>query len=749
MSRRICVIGAGPRGTSVVERIAANAPRLTPGRRVDVHVVDPYPPGGGHVWQAGQPGHLLMNTVSADATLFTDDTVRCAGPVVPGPSLYEWARTTAAQDPELRDEAARMRPWSHPTRRFQGRYLAWVYDRIRAALPGQVHLHEHRTRAVSLTERGDGRQVVGLEDGSESLVVDSVVLTLGHTDLRPSPGQRGFSEFAAAHGLWYGPPANPLDADLAAIPPGSALLVRGLGMNFFDYMSLLTVGRGGRFARDGGRLRYLPSGAEPRLYAGSRRGVPYQARGDYGAMPPVFPARYFDDAAVARLRSAGPVDFRRDAWPLIAKEAAYVYYDTLLRERPEACAIDPERFRSGFDALAWSAPEMTALIESAFPDPADRIDFAALDRPLGGEFFADPESLHRRVVAMLHADLAQARNASHSPLKRAMTALGATRGRVRRLVAHGGLTGESHRRDLDGWFRGFAASLSSGPPAGRIEELLALADAGLVTFLGPDMTVTADPDRRLFAGPGVAAPGFLEAHLPPPDLRHTADPLLRRLREWGGCRPYRIPTPGGPAYETGGMEVTETPFHVVDAAGRPHPCRFALGIPIESVHWGTALGAKPGSNAALLAQTDAVARAALVAGGTTPRRTMLEDHRPELAELNREAEAGLLTADGGLTRAERLEVAAHAAAASGSAELADRYAALLDGELVDPSRRRVLLAHAERLSIAAGEITDTDLAALRESGLSTADIVALSQLIAYVAYEVRVTAGLRALGGAR
>ena len=748
MSRAICVVGAGPRGTSVLERIAANAPRLTPGERIDVHLIDPYPPGGGHVWQAAQPDHLLMNTVGADATLFTDDTVRCDGPVVPGPSLYEWARTVAPHHPDVRAEAARMRPWSHPTRRFQGRYLAWVFERIRAGLPEQIRLHQHHTRAVALTERPDGRQVVGLEDGSEPLVVDSVVLALGHTDLRLSPDQRRLADFAAEHGLWYGPSANPLDADLTGIPAGSALLVRGLGMNFFDYVSLLTVGRGGRFVRDGGRLRYRPSGAEPLLYAGSRRGVPYQARGDYGTMPPVFPVRYFDDAAVARLRAAGGADFRRDAWPLIAKEAAYVYYDTLLRERPGACAIDPERLRAGLDAMAWTDPELTALIERAFPDPADRLDFAALDRPLAGEVFADHESLHQRVVTMLRADLAQARNASHSPLKTAMTALGATRGHVRRLVAHGGLSGDSHRRDLDGWFRGFAASLSSGPPADRIEELLALADAGLITFAGADMAVTTDPGRKLFAGPYTSAPGFLEAHLPPPDLRHTADPLLHRLRETGACRPYTIPTPDGPAYETGGMDVTESPFHIVDAGGRPHPRRFAIGIPIESVHWGTALGAKPRSNAAMLMQADAVARAAILAGGTMSRSIMLDAYRPELAELTREAQASLLAADGGLSSTERLLVAAHAAALSGAAEIAERYSRRVEGD-VDEVRRRALLAHAERLTVAAGEVTAPDLAALREAGLSTADIVALSQLVAYVAYEVRVAHGLRALGGAR
>lgn len=68
--------------------------------------------------------------------------------------------------------------------------------------------------------------------------------------------------------------------DLSAVKPGERVLLRGLGLNFFDYQALFTHGRGGVFTRVDGRLVYRPSGREPRLYAGSRRGVPYQARGE-------------------------------------------------------------------------------------------------------------------------------------------------------------------------------------------------------------------------------------------------------------------------------------------------------------------------------------------------------------------------------------------------------------------------------------------------------------------------------------
>ena len=89
-------------------------------------------------------------------------------------------------------------------------------------------------------------------------------------------------------------------------------------MAFIDLMVLLTEGRGGRFVERGdGALRYLPSGFEPHLVAGSRRGVPYHAKLTYrlqGARPQL--PRFLDNAAVASLLATGAsVDFRADVGP--------------------------------------------------------------------------------------------------------------------------------------------------------------------------------------------------------------------------------------------------------------------------------------------------------------------------------------------------------------------------------------------------------------------------------------------------
>ena len=43
--------------------------------------------------------------------------------------------------------------------------------------------------------------------------------------------------------------------------------------------------------------------------------------------------------------------------------------------------------------------------------------------------------------------------------------------------------------EILGWFEGFVSGICDGPPPQRIAELLALAEAGIVSFIGPDMRI--------------------------------------------------------------------------------------------------------------------------------------------------------------------------------------------------------------------------------------------------------------------
>jgi uncharacterized NAD(P)/FAD-binding protein YdhS len=185
---------AGPRGTSVTERLIANAPHLLgTSRKLRIEVIDPYPPGGGRIWQPDQPDHLLMNTLAAQATLFTDETTGCSGPVVMGPSLFDWATARGVA----------LEPWSHPSRALLGEYYAWVFARALEQAPEQVTVTMRPTRAVAIRDLK-----VLVEDGPP-VDADAVILTTGHSDLLPDRRQRALQDFAETAGLLYIPAASP------------------------------------------------------------------------------------------------------------------------------------------------------------------------------------------------------------------------------------------------------------------------------------------------------------------------------------------------------------------------------------------------------------------------------------------------------------------------------------------------------------------------------------------------------------
>ncbi|WP_406015394.1 FAD/NAD(P)-binding protein [Streptomyces sp. NBC_00984] len=597
----LVVIGAGPRGTGLIERIAANAPDLYRNRPLTIHLVDPYPPGGGRIWRHDQSPLLWMNSMAEDVTMFTDDTVQLEGPVRPGPALHTWAadirdgRATlpdgAGVEPELLDEIKTLEGSDFPSRRLQSVYLRWVYEQAVAALPEGVTVHWHRDSAVRVTGPREGRQRVWLAGRDTPLLADAVAVTIGHLDAEPDPEQVELADFADRHGLVHLPPDFTADTDLTAVPAGEPVIVRGFGLAFVDLMVLLTEGRGGRY-EDG---EYVPSGREPVLHIGSRRGVPYHSKIGYaweGERPPL-PRFLGPDRIEALLRTDRPVDFRRDVWPYIDKELGHAHYHRLFTAHPERTAGDWAGFEEKYAAADPAGPEPAALVAAAVPDPADRLDLEALDHPLDGVRYPSYDALQDGLRGYITADLERRHDPAHSPDLAVFLGLLSAYGQLIRLG------------DIGGWWHGFFSYLASGPPGPRLHQLLALSRAGVVRFLGARMTVEADERRGLFLAGSATVPGqpiaartLVEARLPDPTLERTRSPLLQELYEDGAA-----------ATATGLLSVAPDSGRILDRDGRPHPRRFALG-PFTTARAGGAF-TRPRTGGPAFRQNDATARTAL------------------------------------------------------------------------------------------------------------------------------------------
>ncbi|MFJ6837253.1 FAD/NAD(P)-binding protein [Streptomyces sp. NPDC091209] len=635
----VCLVGAGPRGLSVLERLCAQERKSPRWDQLTVHIVEPDPPGSGRVWRPSQSRHLLMNTVSCQVTVYTDASVAIEGPLEEGPSLYQWAKALGPSaltpgagtpyDDETLAEARDLGPDTYPTRALYGQYLTWVFGRVTASASANTTVRVHASRAVALedAEPGtgpSGAQTVLLEDGTRLTGLGAVVLAQGHVQVRPTDEEREFAAYAARHGLTYITPSNPADVDLSTVAPGETVLLRGLGLNFFDYMALFTHARGGLFERVDGRLVYRPSGREPRLYAGSRRGVPYQARGEnekgaHGRYHPRLLTTDFVASLRARVRGGEPIRFGTELWPLISKEVRTLYYETLLAQRAEPAAVAAfgEAFLQAGDDEAEDL-----LLSAAGIGNDERWDWDTVARPYGGQVFRDLASFRGWLRGYLDEDVRRAREGNVSgPFKAALDLLRDLRNELRLAIDHGGLDADSHRDELDRWYTPLNAFLSIGPPASRIDEMAALIDAGILDVTGPGLRVATDPldpAGAAFVGTSpdmadlrVRATVLIEARLPEIDVRRTADPLMDRLLSTGQARTHRIAGADGSSYETGGLAVSQRPYHLLQGQGVPHPRRFAYGVPTEAVHWVTAAGIRPGVGSVTLEDSDAIAAAVL------------------------------------------------------------------------------------------------------------------------------------------
>lgn len=555
----LAVVGGSVRGTALLARLAARLRAAPPAGPLTVHVIDPHPPGSGRVWRDGQPQRLVMNTVAGQSTVFDDPSLGFAAPGG-GPSLAEWCARIGEPgwaEPlpaPVAAEAARTGPASTPSRLLYGHYLRWAHAEAASRVPAGVRVRHHRDTVVDAEAAGRGG-LLRLASG-RTLRVDAAVLATGWS---PSGAEARAGELADIG------PESPIDQGLDRIRPGERVAVLGLGMGFFDLLSILTEGRGGRYEGLGPETVYRPGGREPRLFVGSRSGLPFLAKPDFGAVPPP-PAHRRLRAALPGLLARRPLDFAADVLPLILADAA---------------DADP-----GFDPASPSRP---------LPEGA-----------------RDAAAIHAALRDRIAADAAEAARGGDSPRKLALHSLQAARATVLPLVTFGGLTPASAAGDYADFLE-LAGRVGSGPPLFRVWQLLAAIDAGVVTLVGPELTVSAGPAGRTVHsgrapdGPRQPIDRVVAAHLPLPRPGVDPDPLWSALFDRGLARAWR----DAAGREHPAAEVRERDGALVSATGAASDWLFSVGLPHERLRGHTIIAPVPGSGSSVLRELDAAAAAAL------------------------------------------------------------------------------------------------------------------------------------------
>lgn len=632
----IAVVGAGPRGTSVLERLASELGRtLNHSRTITVLVFDVHDPGAGHVWSTTQSRHFLMNTPAGFPTVAPART----HPQDPGLSFDQWREAGgdgAVLSSVETGELQRMGRGSYPPRALYGRYLRHVFERSVAALRAHPAVAEVRFEHAEITglHRGaadyllQGHAVDGTPPEPRragagfELRADAVVLALGHVPARLNPAQEAMALAAEDAGLLYQGPNVPADVAWDRVPGGETVLVRGLGLNFFDVMIALTVGRSGQFVEINGgpgrALEYWPSGREPRIVAASRRGTPYRAKSCIEEfIPDSVRLRYLDREVivqkVAEARTLNPeatVRFDAHVWPLLHRDVLLAYYRTAAQRHPARFKADPEEFvvtlLAALDAEHQAGSQVwlhdaRRLIDEMAP-ALGFLDVPGLGHPFAERGFSSHDEYQQAVMEYLEYDAIASEEGKKDPLKMAIATLNAGRMVVKDMVAEGLISDESRLGEIQGWFEPLVEGLSSGPPLQRIEELAALARANVVEFIGPDPEFGIDVPTGLFtaSSPWVDAPAYtartlIEAMMPANRVLQTDSSLLRQLLDDGLAAAFTMRNDQGEPLPGQGLDVVGDPYRMVDAQGLAHRAVFVLGLQLSSAQWGTAIAAQAGA----------------------------------------------------------------------------------------------------------------------------------------------------------
>ena len=453
------------------------------GSRLRIELIDPVGDGAG-VHSKTQPDYLLLNTICSQVSMFPD---RALGRRHRSADRAVAARVGAGTGPADRRRRLQRRP-GRPAHRAvglpappaAGGVPRLVRRDVLGTLPAGVEVRLHRSAAIGLR----GGDAAG-QHGSEAVAgrpgrgpsASSWHPADGCRRTRPSspPAIPTTSPAEQPNHRLIGRP-YPMPDRLSKVLPGQTVAIGGFGLTAMDAMSCLTVGRGGRFDAPRRRLRYLPSGEEPRLLFYSRSGRACRARPRilrYGPAyrPLVFtPARHRPapggDRWRAGLRPAGvavgvgqscgsPTGGPRPGRP-----------DRTTAGRLERRLVDGRPAGGGLTRCStrWTP-------SSAGSEPEVLLDGR---QPMS---LTDPAGYQGWLAAELAADLAEGElGLQGSIVKQTLDILRELRDTFRHAVDFGGLTPESAAGSSGRPCRCSTAPWS-GHSSNGIEELLALIEA--------------------------------------------------------------------------------------------------------------------------------------------------------------------------------------------------------------------------------------------------------------------------------
>lgn len=610
---KVGIIGAGPRGVLVTSQLfnqyKYHSEQTEP---LSITLFDPTGIGG-RVWRTDQSDELIMNSAADQITLFTDASVNMSSKVYDGPSLFEWARSDEANQylaahgysPDIIAAAAQLKINGYAPRVLFGAYIKWFYDDLISQQPTEISTSLMKAQVTDLNYDTDHKPTIKTDDGTYTF--DKVVMSLGQQDNYLSDEEQSLATYARENALTYIAPTHPGDADLSSIPAGEPAIIRGLGLSFIDYVSELTLGRGGHYMQnEDGSLFYQPSGREPRIVAGSGRGIPYYPKpiNEKGYGECEVP-KFLTKENIQKNSVDGKLPFDR-FMDLLLSDLELVFYKLTINDKY------PYKSANEFEKEFLSNPDKNSVLKQFGFQEEDAFEWDYIINPFKDVQAIGTEDYQSILINWLNNEIADSTKGSKTgPLAAARDLLRDFRPTFRQMIVDNCFTNQDYVEKFWGNLNSVINFLIMGPPVVRSEQLSALIRSGVVTILAPGMQVKGTDGWFVTASPKRNTDKFrsatlVEARVPKADLDITANPVLENLVDTQLARTYDLPI-NGKNVGVNAVDVDPDTDQLLDVNGNVQPDIYIWGVPLDGLRYVTNAAPRPGVNDTNLQTADKLA----------------------------------------------------------------------------------------------------------------------------------------------
>ncbi len=331
---------------------------------------------------------------------------------------------------------------------------------------------------------------------------------------------------------------------------------------------------GGYFIEEKNHLVYISSGKEQTLVVGSGRGLPYHTRpNNQNKLGDVAQPQILTPSFMAQFQGNA-----QELFDLLKKEAELVFYQKKLADKKVDLNSFLRDYRMGDRATILHKYQISI---------DDRIDWMELLDPAKA---ITPQAFPDFIRTYLEKDIAEAELGNQTgAVASTIDTYKELQAPLNAMLDQEKFSPKEYVEDFFGTFKHTYSFLTIGAPIIRQKQLLALAKAGVVEFLAPDMQIERkngeffayskqDPKRSFFAK------NLIEARLAATSLEHTQNPLLIQMREKGYLTPHCV-TFDNSKHSTGAIQVNRKTHQLVAENGEILSHIYCYGVPLEGIDW--------------------------------------------------------------------------------------------------------------------------------------------------------------------